>query len=92
MKFTLSWLKEHLETGADLTALLEALTKVGLEVEGVEDPAEKLGAFRIARVLSAAAFPGSACSSTTEVSSSSAAAAARITPAPPASATCARPR
>lgn len=57
MKFTLSWLKEHLETEASLDAILEGLTKVGLEVEGVEDPAEKLGAFRIARVLTAAPHP-----------------------------------
>ena len=57
MKFTLSWLKEHLETEASLAAILEGLTKVGLEVEGVEDPTEKLGAFRIARVLSAAPHP-----------------------------------
>ena len=57
MKFTLSWLKEHLDSDANLQAILEALTKVGLEVEGVEDPTEKLGAFRIARVLSAAPHP-----------------------------------
>lgn len=57
MKFTLSWLKEHLDTEASLATILEALTKVGLEVEGVENPAEKLGAFRIARVLSAAPHP-----------------------------------
>ena len=57
MKFTLNWLKEHLQTDASLTAILEGLTKVGLEVEGVEDPSEKLGAFRIARVLSAAPHP-----------------------------------
>lgn len=57
MKFTLSWLKEHLDTDADLTAILEALTNVGLEVEGVENPADKLGAFRIAKVLSAAPHP-----------------------------------
>ena len=57
MKFTLSWLKEHLETEASLTEIVDALTKVGLEVEGVEDPTEKLGSFRIARVLSAAPHP-----------------------------------
>jgi phenylalanyl-tRNA synthetase beta chain len=57
MKFTLSWLKEHLETDADLTTVLKTLTDVGLEVEGVENPAEKLGAFRIAKVLSAAPHP-----------------------------------
>ena len=57
MKFTLSWLKEHLETGASLDTLLEALTRVGLEVEGVENPGEKLAAFRVAKVLTAAPHP-----------------------------------
>jgi phenylalanyl-tRNA synthetase beta chain len=57
MKFTLSWLKEHLETDADLETILDTLTKIGLEVEGVENPAEKLAAFRIARVLTAAPHP-----------------------------------
>jgi len=57
MKFTLSWLKEHLDTGASLDAILEALTKVGLEVEGVEDVTAKLGAFTIAKVLSASPHP-----------------------------------
>ncbi len=42
MKFTLSWLKEHLETDADVAAITDALTRVGLEVEGVEDPSAKL--------------------------------------------------
>jgi len=57
MKFTLSWLKEHLDTDASPQAIIEGLTKVGLEVEGVENPADKLGAFRIARVLSAERHP-----------------------------------
>src|SRR3546814_18253736 len=57
MKFTLSWLKEHLETGATLDQILEKLNAIGLEVEGVENPAEKLASFRIARVLSAAPHP-----------------------------------
>ncbi|WP_294250945.1 phenylalanine--tRNA ligase subunit beta [uncultured Sphingomonas sp.] len=57
MKFTLSWLKEHLETEASLTEILEALTRVGLEVEGVENPAERLNGFRVARVLSAERHP-----------------------------------
>ena len=57
MKFTLSWLKEHLETEADLEAILEALTRIGLEVEGVENAAEKLAPFVVARVLSAAPHP-----------------------------------
>ena len=57
MKFTLSWLKEHLETDAGVDAIADRLNAIGLEVEGIEDPAEKLGAFRIARVLSAAPHP-----------------------------------
>ncbi len=57
MKFTLSWLKSHLNTDADLSAILKGLTNIGLEVEGVESPAEKLGAFRIARVLTADPHP-----------------------------------
>ena len=57
MKFTLSWLKDHLETAASLDAILYALTDLGLEVEGVENPAEKLGAFRICRVIEAQPHP-----------------------------------
>src|SRR3546814_10005469 len=57
MKFTLSWLKTHLNTDADLPTVLKGLTNIGLEVEGVENPAEKLGAFRIARVLTAERHP-----------------------------------
>lgn len=57
MKFTLSWLKDHLETEAALDEVVLALTRIGLEVEGVEDPAAKLGAFTIARVLSAERHP-----------------------------------
>jgi phenylalanyl-tRNA synthetase beta chain len=57
MKFTLSWLKDHLETTAPVAALAEALTDLGLEVEGVDDPAAALGAFRIARVIEATQHP-----------------------------------
>ncbi len=57
MKFTLNWLKEHLETTASLDDVVEALTRVGLEVEGVENPGEKLAAFRVARVLTAERHP-----------------------------------
>jgi phenylalanyl-tRNA synthetase beta chain len=57
MKFTLSWLREHLETDAPLAEILRALNDIGLEVEGVENPAERLAGFRIARVLSAAPHP-----------------------------------
>ncbi|MFD1913314.1 phenylalanine--tRNA ligase subunit beta [Halodurantibacterium flavum] len=57
MKFTLSWLKDHLETEASLDDILYALTDLGLEVEEVSDPAEKLGAFRIAKVIEAVQHP-----------------------------------
>ncbi|EZP73751.1 Phenylalanine--tRNA ligase beta subunit [Sphingomonas paucimobilis] len=57
MKFTLNWLKTHLNTDAGLPEILKALTNIGLEVEGVENPAEKLGDFRIARVLTAERHP-----------------------------------
>lgn len=57
MKFTLSWLKEHLDTDADLATIVDTLTRVGLEVEGVENPAERLAAFVVAEVLTAAPHP-----------------------------------
>ncbi len=57
MKFTLGWLRGHLETVAPLDTILDALTDLGLEVEGVENPAAQLGAFRIARVIEARPHP-----------------------------------
>jgi phenylalanyl-tRNA synthetase beta chain len=57
MKFTLSWLKEHLETDASLDTIVETLTAIGLEVERVENPPEKLAPFTIARVLTAERHP-----------------------------------
>ena len=57
MKFTLSWLKDHFETNASLEDILYALTDLGLEVEGVEIPAEKLAPFTIAKVLHAEKHP-----------------------------------
>lgn len=57
MKFTLSWLKDHLETEAGLDEICDALSDIGLEVEGVEDPADALGAFRICRVIEATQHP-----------------------------------
>ncbi len=57
MKFTLSWLKDHLETEATLAQILDALTDLGLEVEEVDDPAARLGAFTIARVIEARQHP-----------------------------------
>ncbi len=57
MKFTLSWLRDHLETSAPLDDILTALTDLGHEVEGVENPEAALGAFRIARVIEAVPHP-----------------------------------
>lgn len=57
MKFSLSWLKEHLETNADVNDVADCLNRIGLEVEGMENPADKLAAFRVARVLTAAPHP-----------------------------------
>ena len=57
MKFTLAWLKDHLDTTASLDEIAARLTNIGLEVEGVEDPAKALGAFTIARVVEAKPHP-----------------------------------
>jgi phenylalanyl-tRNA synthetase beta chain len=57
MKFTLSWLKTHLDTDATLDQITDALTALGLEVEGVEDRGAALSAFRIAHVVSAEKHP-----------------------------------
>ena len=57
MKFTLSWLFDHLESTAPLDDILYALTDLGLEVEGVSDPAATLGAFRICKVIEAVPHP-----------------------------------
>jgi phenylalanyl-tRNA synthetase beta chain len=57
MKFTLSWLKDHLQTEASLDEIASKLTLIGLEVEGIEDPAAKLAGFTIARVLEAEPHP-----------------------------------
>jgi phenylalanyl-tRNA synthetase beta chain len=57
MKFTLSWLKEHLETDASLDEIVDTLTAIGLEVEGVENPAEKLAPFTVAKILTAERHP-----------------------------------
>ena len=57
MKFSLTWLKDYLETTATVAEICDGLNAIGLEVEGVEDPAEKLAGFRIAHVLTAARHP-----------------------------------
>jgi phenylalanyl-tRNA synthetase beta chain len=57
MKFTLSWLREHLDTDAPLDQLADKLTMIGLEVESIEDKAKALAAFKIASVISAEKHP-----------------------------------
>src|SRR5262245_26731547 len=57
MKFTLSWLKEHLETAEPLDKLVDKLTMIGLEVENVADKGKALAPFTIARVISAEQHP-----------------------------------
>ena len=50
MKFTLPWLKEHLDTDAALAAIAERLTMLGLEVEKITDPAARLAGFVVGYV------------------------------------------
>ncbi len=57
MKFTLSWLKEHLDTATTVDGIAETLTMIGLEVEGIEDPTRRFAPFTIARVVSADRHP-----------------------------------
>ena len=57
MKFTLSWLGQHLDTNATVAEIAEAMTMAGLEVEHVADPAAKLAAFSVAKVVEAVQHP-----------------------------------
>jgi phenylalanyl-tRNA synthetase beta chain len=57
VKFTLSWLKDHLDTDEPLEKLADKLTMIGLEVENIEDKAQQLKPFTIARVISAEQHP-----------------------------------
>jgi phenylalanyl-tRNA synthetase beta chain len=57
VKFTLSWLKEHLDTDASAGAIADKLTNIGLEVEEVSSPAESLVPFKVAKVLTAEKHP-----------------------------------
>ena len=57
MKFTLPWLREHLDTDASLSEIVDRLTMIGLEVENVEDKANLLKPFVIASVISAEKHP-----------------------------------
>lgn len=57
MKITLDWLREHLEGDFAVADVVATLNRIGHEVEGVENPAEKLAGFRVARVLTAEKHP-----------------------------------
>ncbi|PXA89782.1 phenylalanine--tRNA ligase subunit beta, partial [Caulobacter sp. D4A] len=57
MKFTLSWLKDHLDTEATAAQVVAAMTMAGLEVEHVTDPAAKLAAFSVAKIVEAVQHP-----------------------------------
>jgi phenylalanyl-tRNA synthetase beta chain len=57
MKFTLSWLKEHLDTDEPLDKIVDKLTMIGLEVERIEDKAKALAPFTVASVVSAEKHP-----------------------------------
>jgi len=57
MKFTLSWLKAHLDTDATVAQVVDAMTMAGLEVEHVEDPQAKLAAFTVAKIVEAVQHP-----------------------------------
>ena len=57
MKLTMSWLRDHLDTDATLEEIAARLNMIGLEVEGIDDPARAFGAFTVARVLEAKPHP-----------------------------------
>ena len=57
MKFTLGWLKDHLDTEASVGEIVETLIQIGLEVDSVDDPAAELSAFRVAHVIAAEPHP-----------------------------------
>ena len=57
MKFTLSWLKEHLDTDADVRTIADKLTSIGLEVESIEDAGARLKDFTVAEIVSAEKHP-----------------------------------
>lgn len=57
MKFSLTWLGDHLDTEASVEEISAKLNAIGLEVEGIENPADKLAGFKVAKVLTAAPHP-----------------------------------
>ena len=71
MKFTLSWLKDHLDTKASVDEIAETLTRIGLEVEDVFDPARALAPFRVAEVVKCEKHPNADKLSVCEVDTGS---------------------
>ena len=57
MRFTISWLKEHLDTKYNESKIIEKLTDIGLEVESFENVSSELDSFKIARVINAVQHP-----------------------------------
>ena len=57
MKFTLNWLKDHLDTSKNLDTIVETLTNIGLEIENVEDKSKTFNDFTVAEVLKAEQHP-----------------------------------
>ena len=57
MKFTLSWLKQHLETNSDIETILKKLTNIGLEVESSYNPSEALNGFIAVKIISTKPHP-----------------------------------
>ena len=57
MKFTLDWLKDHLDTSEDLKTITDTLTNIGLEIESVEDKSEDFKNFTVAKVIKAEKHP-----------------------------------
>ena len=57
MIITLSWLKDHLSTNANLGKIIDKLTGIGLEVEGIKDNQDELSNFKVAKILKAEKHP-----------------------------------
>ena len=60
MKFTLSWLKDHLDTNKDLDTIVDTLTNIGLEIENVEDNSKTFNDFKVAEELKVEQHPDAA--------------------------------
>ena len=58
MKFTLDWLKDHLDTSKDLKTITDTLTNIGLEIENVEDKSKDFKNFTVAKVLKTESMSG----------------------------------